>query len=412
MISAGNHARDIYISSVPKQDFNLLRNNLSLLRQETCKALNNDARHRRLLSPAESINALTIGAIHYDESKSNSLAGYVLDPLPLNSCALPSPINAQGSGFRRSIKPEIMFPGGRQLYMDKIHNGSNVVLEILHTNLAPGQKVAFPSMGDPTATGYTRGTSNATALAARSAAILYNNLHEMINETEKVITDEHISVMIKALLVHSASWGDMANNFDQYLNLRVDNRKNVLSRFLGYGKTDTERVMFCTEQRATLLGWGNISDGAAHRYNIPLPSSLGGKKVWRKMVITLAWFTPVNTAHQAYRRASLWFDPYGEDSSNNNLASTLGISRCEVDWRSARRGTVQHEIFEGEDIKVFEQEAVSEIQINCRADAGDLNEEIPYALVVTLEVSPGIELPIYEEISTRIRPRIQPRPIV
>ena len=48
----------------------------------------------------------------------------------------------------------------------------------------------------------------------------------------------------------------------------------------------------------------------------------------------------------------------------------LKVHRREVDWQAARRGTVQHEIFEGEMATPFEQDAESIIQVNCRDDAG------------------------------------------
>ncbi len=484
VVSAGNHTRDIELPDVPREQFNSLRSNETLC-QQTCKALNNDARHRRLLSPAESINALTVASVHSDNSEGAAYPGYVLDPLPTDTLAFPSPINAQGAGFRRSVKPDLLFPGGRQLYREEMSNSNaNVVLKWLDTNRPPGQLVAFPRPGDPTAIGYTRGTSNAAALATRSAAIIYQNLQELFREAkDDGLGNDHVSVLIKALLVHSASWNGMSDTLTQCLGLEGSDRKNVCSRLLGYGRANVERVISCTDQRATLLGWGNIADDRAHQYFLPLPSSLNGRNEWRKITITLAWFSPINSDHQSYRRASLWFAPYGqkearifsmglelqEDLENGNFSEQLrqqftnnniplpqnvtirvkkgqdtwvvydegesilyvikkeddnlntyevlkkavdgaeyllGVGRREADWQAVRRGTVQHEIFEGEEIKFFEEDAESVIQVNCRADAGKLVDEVPYALAVTLEVAPGIA--IYEEIITRIRPRVRP----
>jgi hypothetical protein len=139
-----------------------------------------------------------------------------------------------------------------------------------------------------------------------------------------------------------------------------------------------------------------------------LPDSISGKKEWHRLIVTLSWFTSINPNHQAYRRAHLWFNPYGKNREDKNCQSLLDLARHDADWHATRRGTVQHEIFEGTRATAFEEGAEALIQVNCRAGAGKLTEEVPYALAVTLEVAPEISLPIYEEIRSRIRPRIRP----
>ena len=71
------------------------------------------------------------------------------------------------------------------------------------------------------------------------------------------------------------------------------------------------------------------------------------------------------------------------------------------------RGTVQHEVFEGERAVPISDDQTIPIQINCRQDAGRLTEEVPYALAVTLEVSPKLGVSIYDEIRNRVRPMVE-----
>jgi hypothetical protein len=52
-----------------------------------------------------------------------------------------------------------------------------------------------------------------------------------------------------------------------------------------------------------------------------------------------------------------------------------------------------------------------QVKVNCRADAGEFPEGARYALAVTLEVAEEEQLPIYEEIRTRIRPTITITPV-
>jgi len=68
-----------------------------------------------------------------------------------------------------------------------------------------------------------------------------------------------------------------------------------------------------------------------------------------------------------------------------------------------QRGTVQHEILDGEQATAFVDGQALSIQVNCRAQTGTLEEEIPYGLAVSLEVTEGIEIPIYDEIRERLR---------
>jgi len=150
----------------------------------------------------------------------------------------------------------------------------------------------------------------------------------------------------------------------------------------------------CTDQRATLIGCGQLRDGQAHVYRVPLPPSLSGRRDNRRLIVTLAWFAPIHIGHQAYRKAALWFDP---------PRGPLGVARQDADGRAVRRGTVQHEVLEGERAVAYTDGTFMEIKVNCRADAGRLTDEIPYGLAVTLSVKEELDLPIYQEIRQRIR---------
>src|SRR5690606_15663807 len=105
------------------------------------------------------------------------------------------------------------------------------------------------------------------------------------------------------------------------------------------GVPDFTRAIECSEQRATVLGFGELGDGDAHVFRLPLPPSLAAKREWRRLTVTLAWLSPVVPSAQKYRTASMWFEADAGD---------LSASRQAVDWRAVRRGTVQHEVFEGD----------------------------------------------------------------
>ncbi len=406
VISAGNYSKNIELD-VARNEFSQLTTDRKQLETEFLKSINKEARFNRLLSPSEAINGLTVGAVHEDSSTITNLIRRIN---PYISLGLPSPINAQGPGFRRAIKPDILLPGGKLTYSEKLGTTLKVTLEPPRVSMAsvpPGQKVASPGTtpGDLNAARYTCGTSNATALATRTAALLYEKLLELKNEPGgEYLDDSYFAVLLKALLVHGASWNDASNLIGKSLD-KYD--KENIARLLGYGQTQPNRLFSCTEQRATLLGFGQLSNNQAHLYNIPIPNSINGEKVWRKLTVTLAWLTPTNIKHSAYRRAALWFTPFGINSSDCHFEQILQVKRQEADSRAVVRGTVQHEIFEGDKATAFESDSNLKIQINCRADAGDLTQAVPYGLVFTFEIAENLNLPIYQEIATRIRPAIE-----
>ena len=94
---------------------------------------------------------------------------------------------------------------------------------------------------------------------------------------------------------------------------------------------------------------------------------------------------------------SLWFDIEKEK---------LRTDRKGVEYHTAKNGTVQHEVFEGERAAAFAEDETMVIRVNCRADAGSLEGAIRYGLVVSIEVAEELRVPVYEEIAVRIRPSV------
>jgi len=393
LVSAGNHTKDLTLD-MPRQSFSF-----DEIETQTLRSVAKDTRHRRLLSPSESINALTVGAIHQDNCQGQIRGRDLVDPYLTKG--LPSPINAHGLGYRRAVKPDILLAGGRQLFAEKLGNThQQATLVIRNLTSPPGQKVAVPSKqpGVLNGTAYTRGTSNAAALATRVAAQCYELLEELRSTHQpngELLEKQYDAVLLKALLVHGADWGSVYPILAETLKEEVTQRqlREYMSRFLGYGAVNTQTVFSCTEQRATLLGCGTLREDEAQVYQVPLPFSLSGPKVKRRLTITLAWISPINPSHEKYRRAHLWFEPPKQP---------LLVERKQADYRATQRGTVQHEILEGDKAVAFEDNQQLAVQVNCKADAGKLDEPVRYALVVTLAVAEGINLPIYEEIRTRI----------
>jgi hypothetical protein len=369
-------------------------------------ALTRQSTDRRLIAPAEAINALTVGAVHKDGAQASVTPGR----FDLFAAGGPSPLSRVGHGYRRSIKPDILMPGGRVLFSERmLGDPATTLVDVVMASAPPGHRVAFPPLagGGLNETGYCRGTSNAAAIASRAAARAYDVLESLRAQVDDAPGTMFDAVLLKTMLVHGANWGEWS---DKLLAERPEFRliangnkrrtieKDYITRWLGYGAADIERALVCTAERATLLGVGELADDEALIFSAPLPPSLAGKITWRRLTLTLAWLSPINPAHQGYRRAKLWITPPQDE---------LRIKRFNsVHERAAMRGTVQHEILEGTDAVAFADGDRFHCKVNCSADAGELLEKVPFALCDSLEVGIDSKIAVYDEIRDRIKPAV------
>lgn len=353
-----------------------------------------DSINRRILSPAEAVNGITVGALHRDASGVTLPVEFPTYP---DTDDYPSPLNPLGLGYRGSVKPEVLSRGGRQPYRRRALAEPPVALDTIESNRPPGIQVACPGAapGDLRATQHTRGTSNAAAMVSRLAGRVHHMLRQVPAETGGV-PDEFRTVVTKALVAHAARWNECRDQIVDVVG--SDRARERVARFLGYGIIDERRALTATDQRATLIGWGRLAQDQSEVYSLPLPPSLSGTVCLRRLVATLAWLTPVSPRTRRYRVAALQIDP----ATGDDLA-TIQVERRDADHRLVSRGTVQHEVFEGTRATAFADGDQIRFRVSCREDAASFEEAIPYGVAVTLEVTEEIGIPIYEEIETRIR---------
>lgn len=396
VVSAGNCMNDIDLDVSTEI---LLTQQQDDIERRVVSAITDDTLSRSILSPAEAINAITVGAAHEDQSGPAGRSH--VDPF--SSSDMPSVISRHGPGYRRGLKPEILVPGGKQVVRSKVPMRTNRTFTISSSTHAPGQAVSVPGRtGDLSEIAYTRGTSNAAALTTRSAVQLQELLQDIRIASNGSPPTRYDAVLTKALLVHSASWGRAKSVYESVLKPRHGGYavKERIGRFLGYGKVDFGRVRSCTEQRVTVLGFGELDDGQADRFALPIPPGLTTTSGRRRLTVTLAWITPVVCTRSQYRVAHLWFKASGRIVGERKFA----------DWRAVERGTVQHEVFVGSGVlPPTDEEEVVEVAVNCRKEAADIPAPIRYGLAVTLEVTEAVGVPVYQEVRKLlgVRARVQ-----
>lgn len=368
------------------------------------EALAQQRSQRTLFSPAEALNVITVGAWHEDAvdtaDGSNLLyAPYEDDPGPNITSAL-------GLGHRKVVKPDIFMPGGRELF-SILSAGAGLRVRSAVPGRFFGLKAAIPDAdGQLDQEGLTARTSAATALATRAAHRLFDAL--MDEENGAVLADvpsEYYGVVVKALLAHRAQWGAKGPLLDQLYGPHGQGqhvaRKDNIARVLGYGRPFVEEAMTCAANRATLVGHGTVApNGAADLYRVPLPASLERVTEPRSIALTLAWFSPVNVRHRAYRRAKLELQPL-------DLATSAGVNRIseQPSDKSVPRGSLFHVRYHGDNAVAFVDDGHMQYRVFCREQGGALDQSIRYGLAVTIEAGEGV--PVYQEIRQRLG--IQPQ---
>ena len=284
------------------------------------------------------------------------------------------------------------------------------LIPVMSPNRMFGIKAACPGMrGSTSEVAPHHGTSVATAIATHSAVRIMEALQTAEQDPAHASVDEAFySLIAKTLLVHSARWdAPTVMGLKQIVNpnstLYWEHERDELTRLLGYGRPDIERVLDCTEQRATLIGWGTIGEGDADQYRVPLPREMENLAGFRAVSITVAWLTPMNLGHRMYRMAKLSAAP-GEDKS---FSVAVKAASAQPSHHAVDRGTVFHKVWQGDDAAPFVDNGDLVFNVDCKATAGALDTTIPYGVAVTFEVGQDVAIPVYERVRERLRTAIR-----
>lgn len=269
-------------------------------------------------------------------------------------------------------------------------------LEWVLSRHEPGCKVAAP-YDDSSGQAYSFGTSDAAAQITHEAAKCYDVLEQVfLSETGGHVPNDYKAILLKAMLTHGASWETIA---DKVTAATGDSVKK-LCKWLGNGIPNIEKVIECTKERITLIGLGELKKEKGDIFRLPLPVDFSTRLLKRKLTVTLAYLSPIAAKKQAYRSAQLWFTI---DDGERGLVP----NRQNTEWQTVRKGTLQHEIFMGENPIVWDDDDNLVIKVNCKREAGNFREAIPYCLFVSFEVAEGFDVDLYTEVTAKIRQRVQ-----
>lgn len=400
LVSAGNHRNSFNIPNF--ENFIDFENASPDQRAESVlTGLGNLMGERRLLSPSETVNGISVGAANVDAVSAADRRSARNNVDPFQEITISNPSSALGPGFSNSVKPDLLMPGARE-HLRMQSSGS--LLSVLPSGpaRAHGLKVAAPPRdGMAMSEGYSNGTSAATALASRTCHQIHDALQSAYGETFTSLSHAQRAVLLKALLVHSASWPQEAYDLIMGVLGPSDNKKHVqqkdnIRRFLGYGVADPDLAIACVDDRATFWATGTLPREQKSLIEVPVPICINGKKQPHALSATLAWFTPTYPGRQTYRAVRL-------SLAEPNEIKTLAVSGAgtQPDVNQSRRGTVISRRWEGGKAPRIATDSVISLAVQREPDQGvPIDEPIPFGLAVTLTM-PGV-MGIYEEVRTRL----------
>lgn len=399
VVSAGNHTDAFTIPAYGAHDIDNARLAAKRTRFETSLL-------RGILPPGDALNALTVGAAHADGLGGITVPDTAWDLTPPGDPAL---YGAVGPGVGRSVKPDIHHSGGRALYTRPIVSPgqSEVTVSLARTaTTGPGLQVAAPGRGGATnRTVFTHGTSNAAALVTREASRLFDILDSDARDPEDMpLPDpQYHPLLVRAFLVHASSWDTWDSSFRNDLHLNDQDARRQLTALLGYGRLSPSRIGEAATNRAVLVAGAHIARDERHTYEFPLPPSLRAKAEWHRFTITLAFMAPTVCQLNRYRSAKVYF--------NTPDMRFIGGRRTDAEHNAVRRGSLQHEIVQGNRAMSFVDGDVFPIHVECMDDAQRLRKEetIRYALVVSAETAEQTSNTIYDEVRDGLRLRARER---
>jgi len=358
-------------------------------------------------SPAQALNALSVGAVTNKCSTANLLA-------PSGGL---SPTSRTTHAWRVSHprKPDIVMEGGNHFVASGGRTSIPHVPDMVRTTSRDLSRLV-------TVTGET---SAATAAAAHLAGVTKARYPAMRAET------------IRALMVNSARWtGEMERLHAGHVATGMSTTKATeqVLRCFGWGVPDEERLFWSAEDALTLViedtmrpfmrAQGYVRMGQMKSFNLPWPDAaleqLGATPV--EMRCTLSYFVepdPIEFAvgrRELYASHRLKFDlkQYGESVEqalsrfNDDVEAEPGPND-DGGWllgnRSRPRGSLQHDVWRGRAYELRERNLLMVAPNRgwwAKLPRQRYDNDVRFSLVVTIS-SPEAEVDLYAEVLTQVQ---------
>ena len=364
----------IFVVSAGNNDLTFLDDYPDYLLDETTD-------HAKIINPATSAFALTVGALSKHPT-TEVLSGYQED--------YPSPITRVGPGYKGMAKPELVENGGGGF-------GEESDVITLNPNWIREGRL------------FTRvsGTSF-------SAPKVSNHIARLINKYPQKSHN-----LIKALLISSASIPLERPDPLSKMDISTGDAKNLL-KIYGYGKSDIEKAIHSDVNRVLLVRENTIKLDHKHVYPLYLPKEFIEDTGDRQISVTLAFDPPVNKNRVDYLGAVIEFHLFKNTAVEEVIKAIKAdteeeeivpekIKKHEIKLypgvNSRKKGVHQKGIREYKRRPDIDGNQPLVLVVICQKRwIRDENYEQSYAVVVSIEHSKRIDL--YNQIRLRNKERV------
>lgn len=412
----GNIGRLFIVSAGNIRDINFLD-------KDIINAYPNNHSLRPIQNPAQSWNALTIGAFtNIVAPNSPELAGY--DRVAPVGGISPFSRTSYLWGKTALIKPEVMFEGGN-LYKTKdslLPFSTHQDLELMTTS----KNYQISSFFDT-----INATSAATALASNFAGRLQAKYPHLWAES------------IRGLIVHSAKW---TSAMEEQFPVRNGNRADMIQRLrhCGYGVPSEERAFYSTENGLTYIAQEEIQPfikegknapkmNKMHFFELPWPREILEQLAETNvtMRVTLSYFIEPAPGEigwkDKYRYAScgLRFDVNTEaedqrafqlringaiEAEENEERSKNDSKRWLIGADNRNRGSIHSDELNLTAAQLATCNLIAVYPIGgwwkTRTNLDKFNEKLRYSLIVSLD-TPAENIDLYNAVKTKIETMIK-----
>lgn len=352
----------------------------------------------RIIDPAPSALALTVGAVYkYNISSSSDVP----------SVYYPSPITRVGPGYSGMIKPELVENGGGGF------GEESSVITINPNWIKDGRLFTLES-----------GTSLSAPKVAHYLAKLINAFPDYSNN------------MIKALLISSSTIPKerpgCLSGADIYKN--SDAKLMEFLKIYGYGVPNYDKSRYSSINRVILLSENKIKLNHIHIYSFCLPNEFVEARGDRRLSVTLVFDPPVNKNRSEYLGTTMEYHLFREPDTNeiskifsavkiNDESIEEALSRSELKPIKLRPGpTIRKRCVHQKGVKEYKARGRPQINpdqpltlvvlcqnrwIKDSENKDDENYLQDYAVVVSVEHSEKID--VYNKIRLKNRERLDIR---
>ena len=339
--------------------------NINVLPLRNWPPQNGIGEHDRLISPADSVRAVTVGSVALFDSDNSIVKSNE-----------PSPFSRRGPGANYVVKPDIVDYGGN-LSTSYIINGLGVKGMDPYGNIIEGN-----------------GTSYSNPRSLQKYASIYD---EMVDPD---------LLLAKAMLIHSARMKSR-----ELLDERPDNIK-----YYGFGipSENIQDILQCSEDNVTLVFKQKISQGShLEMYDFPYPKSLiKNNKYIGEIGMTLAYLPPLDPKYgQEYCRTNIDVSFGTYSYLQNGKIDYKGQVPLEAKWDEKFEAARVENGFKWSPIKSYYRKLRKgikigdgwKLRIDLTARNGMYVPSQEFVLIITIRDSNGND--IYSEIVNGLRER-------